>query len=157
MRDLEFLTDHVTFKLRYIQVYYLKTNMVYKLIIKIFYFMKPWSITSRLLDGCTVNTAGRRQTLSWSSAKIGNWDDRLFHQRFSALWGPHVKSWHVQKEERQWVEIRDLTIIKTGYLKRSQCCELAILRPFLAIFPQTTLRTFTKVNFWQTFWGAKHI
>ena len=37
--------------------------------------------------------------------------------------------------------------VKTGYLKRSQCYELAILRPFLAIFPQTTLRTFTKVNF----------
>ena len=31
--------------------------------------------------------------------------------------------------------------VKTGYLKRSQCYELAILRPFLAIFPQTTLST----------------
>ena len=38
-------------------------------------------------------------------------------------------------------------VIKTGYLKRSQCCELAILRPFLAIFSQTAVRTFTKVNF----------
>ena len=47
--------------------------------------------------------------------------------------------------------------LKTGYLKRSQRYELAILRPFLAIFPQTTLRTFTKVKFWRTFWGAKHV
>ena len=47
--------------------------------------------------------------------------------------------------------------LKTGYLKRSQCCELAILRPFLAIFPQTTWRTFTKVKLWWTFWGAKHV
>ena len=47
--------------------------------------------------------------------------------------------------------------LKTGYLKRSQCYELAILRPFLAIFPQTTLSTFTKARFWQTFWDAKHV
>ena len=38
-------------------------------------------------------------------------------------------------------------LLKTGYLKRSQCCELAILRPFLAIFSQTAVRPFTKVNF----------
>ena len=37
--------------------------------------------------------------------------------------------------------------IKNGYLKRSQCYELAILRPFLALFPQTTLSTFTKARF----------
>ena len=47
--------------------------------------------------------------------------------------------------------------IKTGYLKRSQRSELAILRSFLAIFSQTTLRTFSKVKFWRTFWGAKHV
>ena len=32
-----------------------------------------------------------------------------------------------------------------------QCYEFAILRPFLAIFPQTTLRTFEKFSFSQTF------
>ena len=37
--------------------------------------------------------------------------------------------------------------LKTGYLKRSQHYELAVLRPFMAIFPQTTLRTLTKIKF----------
>ena len=32
--------------------------------------------------------------------------------------------------------------------------ELAILRPFLAIFPPTTLIAFTKLRFWQSFWSA---
>ena len=41
----------------------------------------------------------------------------------------------------------DLCKLKTGYLKRSQRYELAILRPFPAIFPQTTLSNFTKVRF----------
>ena len=41
-----------------------------------------------------------------------------------------------------------IPVIKTGYIKRSQWyAELAILRPFLAIFPQTTLSTFTKARF----------
>ena len=51
-----------------------------------------------------------------------------------------------------------IRIMYTRIQKRlSQHYELAILRPFLAIFPPTTLKTFTKLRFWWTFWSAKWV
>ena len=41
--------------------------------------------------------------------------------------------------------------------KLSQHYELAIFQPCLAIFPPTTLMTFTKLRFWWTIWSAKGV
>ena len=86
---------------------------------------------------------------------ISTWSTKIFHLcRTRLIVSNSISLCMFPCSKYQWIET---TYIKTGYLKRSQCCELAILRPFLAIFSQTAVRTFTKVNFWRTFWGAKHI
>ena len=78
-----------------------------------------------------------------------------FKGLFKVLLNLHFKSLYVCAYIEIWWTI--YLILKTGYLKRSQRYELAILRSFLAILSQTTLRTFSKVKFWRTFWGAKHV
>ena len=54
---------------------------------------------------------------------------------------------HILNVLANWADGPNKLVVKTGYLKRSQRYELAILRPFLAIFSQTTLKTFSKVKF----------